>query len=79
MGGPADQVLISIDPGQKFDFDSQVADLRSDVAKIKQVCLSVGPWRAERGPVRTTSATRHRQHEAAAAAAAQAVWQHAWC
>lgn len=37
MGGAGEQVQISIDPGAKFDFDSQVADLRSDVAKIKQV------------------------------------------
>jgi hypothetical protein len=30
-------VQINIDPGQKFDYDSQLQDLRGDVLKIKQV------------------------------------------
>ena len=32
-----DQVQINIDPGQRFDYDSQLQDLRGDVLKIKQV------------------------------------------
>jgi hypothetical protein len=34
-----DHLQIHIDPGTKFDYDSQLSALRGDVAKIKQVCL----------------------------------------
>ena len=37
MGGGGGQVQINIEPGAKFDYDSQLSDLRGDVAKIKKV------------------------------------------
>lgn len=35
-----DHLQIHIDPGNKFDYDSQLAALRGDVAKVKQVGAS---------------------------------------
>jgi hypothetical protein len=41
MGGGGGQVQINIEPGAKFDYDSQLSDLRGDVAKIKKVLFCV--------------------------------------
>lgn len=34
---PSDQLQINIDPGQQFNYDKQLSDLRHDVKRIKQV------------------------------------------
>lgn len=50
-----DHLQIHIDPGTKFDYDSQLAALRGDVAKVKQVRLWVfQPVLLQRCPSQTT-------------------------
>jgi len=44
-----DQVQINIDPGQRFDYDSQLQDLRGDVLKIKQLAYAIDEERKLQG------------------------------
>jgi hypothetical protein len=43
--GGSDQIQISVDPGQKFDYEAQLQDLRGDVLKIKHVSGRAGSSR----------------------------------